>query len=158
VEYLPAYAHDLDPVEGLWASPKGVELANLARDTIAEVLAATSKASPESVGNPHCCSHFSGTAASISEIAVNLFCEALQSRRVSVQMRGLHITQSAWSRSMMASRPMTRASHAPRPNAGCDQPVNDIKPPAVAIAKITADRTERRPCRGAVGLPSRCFA
>jgi hypothetical protein len=40
VEYLPAYAHDLDPVEGLWANLKGAELANLARDTVAEVLAA----------------------------------------------------------------------------------------------------------------------
>ncbi len=38
VEYLPGYAHDLDPVEGLWANLKDVELANLCRDTIAEVL------------------------------------------------------------------------------------------------------------------------
>jgi transposase len=38
VEYLPGYAHDLDPVEGLWANLKGVELANLCRDTIGEVL------------------------------------------------------------------------------------------------------------------------
>jgi transposase len=38
VEYLPGYAHDLDPVEGLWANLKEVELANLCRDTIAEVL------------------------------------------------------------------------------------------------------------------------
>jgi hypothetical protein len=38
VEYVPAYAHDLDPVEGLWANLKGVELANLCCDTIAEVL------------------------------------------------------------------------------------------------------------------------
>src|SRR5215203_3139418 len=40
VEYLPAYAHDLDPVEGLWANLKGVELANLTCDTVAEVLVA----------------------------------------------------------------------------------------------------------------------
>jgi transposase len=38
VEYLPGYAHDLDPVEGLWANLKGQELANLCRDTITEVL------------------------------------------------------------------------------------------------------------------------
>jgi transposase len=38
VEYLPGYAHDLNPVEGLWANLKGVELANLCCDTIAEVL------------------------------------------------------------------------------------------------------------------------
>jgi transposase len=37
VAYLPGYAHDLDPVEGLWANLKGQELANLCRDTIAEV-------------------------------------------------------------------------------------------------------------------------
>jgi hypothetical protein len=33
VEPLSAYAPDLNPVEGLWASLKGVELANLAGDT-----------------------------------------------------------------------------------------------------------------------------
>jgi hypothetical protein len=38
VEYLPGDAHDLDPVEGLWANLKGQQLANLRRDTIAEVL------------------------------------------------------------------------------------------------------------------------
>jgi transposase len=38
VEYLPGYAHDLDPVEGLWANLKGVELANLRRNTLGEVL------------------------------------------------------------------------------------------------------------------------
>jgi len=37
VEFLPGYAHDLNPVEGLWANLKGVELANLCRDTITEV-------------------------------------------------------------------------------------------------------------------------
>jgi transposase len=40
LEYLPSYAHDLDPVEGLWANLKGMELANLTRDTVAEVLMA----------------------------------------------------------------------------------------------------------------------
>jgi transposase len=37
VEYLPGYAHDLDPVEGLWANLKGQELANLCRDPIGEI-------------------------------------------------------------------------------------------------------------------------
>jgi transposase len=37
VEPLPGYAHDLNPVEGVWANLKGVELANLYRDTITEV-------------------------------------------------------------------------------------------------------------------------
>jgi DDE superfamily endonuclease len=37
VERLPAYAPQLNPVEGLWANLKGIELANFAGDTIAEV-------------------------------------------------------------------------------------------------------------------------
>jgi putative transposase len=37
VEDLPGYAHDLDPVEGLWANLKDVELASLCRDTITEI-------------------------------------------------------------------------------------------------------------------------
>jgi transposase len=38
VERLPAYAPDLNPVEGLWSSLKAVELANLATPTLAEVI------------------------------------------------------------------------------------------------------------------------
>jgi hypothetical protein len=37
VERLPAYAPELNPVEGLWANLKGAELANFAGDTVAEV-------------------------------------------------------------------------------------------------------------------------
>jgi hypothetical protein len=37
VERLPAYAPELNPVEGLWANLKGGELANFAGDTIAQV-------------------------------------------------------------------------------------------------------------------------
>jgi hypothetical protein len=37
VERLPAYAPELNPVEYLWANLKGVELANFAGDTVAEV-------------------------------------------------------------------------------------------------------------------------
>jgi DDE superfamily endonuclease len=37
VERLPAYAPELNPVEYLWASLKGVEMANCTGDTIAEV-------------------------------------------------------------------------------------------------------------------------
>ena len=37
VERLPAYAPELNPVEGLWANLKGIELANFAGDTVAEV-------------------------------------------------------------------------------------------------------------------------
>jgi transposase len=38
VERLPAYAPELNPVEALWASLKGVELANLAADTLQDVI------------------------------------------------------------------------------------------------------------------------
>jgi transposase len=37
-ERLPAYAPDLNPVEGLWSSLKAVELANLTSPTLAEVI------------------------------------------------------------------------------------------------------------------------
>jgi len=37
VERLPAYAPELNPVEGLWANLKGGELANFAGDTITQV-------------------------------------------------------------------------------------------------------------------------
>ena len=43
VEPLPAYAPELNPVEGLWASLKGVELANLAGDTLDDVVAAAER-------------------------------------------------------------------------------------------------------------------
>jgi transposase len=39
VERLPAYAPELNPVEGLWSSLKAVELANLTGPTLAEVIA-----------------------------------------------------------------------------------------------------------------------
>ena len=39
VERLPAYASDLNPVEGLWSSLKAIELANLTSPTLAEVIA-----------------------------------------------------------------------------------------------------------------------
>jgi hypothetical protein len=39
VERLPAYAPELNPVEGLWSSLKAVELANLTSPTLAEVIA-----------------------------------------------------------------------------------------------------------------------
>ena len=40
VERLPAYAPDLNPVEGLWSNLKGQELANLTCDTLGEAIAA----------------------------------------------------------------------------------------------------------------------
>ena len=43
VEPLPGYAPELNPVEALWSSLKGVELANLAADTLEEVTAAAER-------------------------------------------------------------------------------------------------------------------
>ena len=43
VEPLPGYAPELNPVEALWSNLKGVELANLAGDTLAEVIAAAER-------------------------------------------------------------------------------------------------------------------
>jgi transposase len=43
VERLPAYAPELNPVEALWSSLKGVELANLAGDTLQDVIAAAER-------------------------------------------------------------------------------------------------------------------
>ena len=40
-ERLPAYAPELNPVEGLWANLKDLELANLPTTTLAEVADAT---------------------------------------------------------------------------------------------------------------------
>lgn len=40
VEYLPGYAPDLNPVEGLWGNIKGQELANQSADNLGEVQAA----------------------------------------------------------------------------------------------------------------------
>jgi transposase-like protein len=53
VEPLPAYAPELNPVEGLWASLKGVELANLAGDTLQEVTAAAERGVQRIRGTPH---------------------------------------------------------------------------------------------------------
>ena len=43
VEPLPGYAPDLNPVEALWSNLKGVELVNLAGDTLQEVIAAAER-------------------------------------------------------------------------------------------------------------------
>jgi DDE superfamily endonuclease len=54
VEPLPAYAPELNPVEALWSSLKGVELANLAGDTLQDVNAVAGVASIGS-GAPTTC-------------------------------------------------------------------------------------------------------
>ena len=43
VEPLPGYAPELNPVEALWANLKGVELTNLAGETLQEVIAAAER-------------------------------------------------------------------------------------------------------------------
>jgi transposase len=43
VEPLPGYAPELNPVEGLWANLKGVELANLAADALDDIVAAAER-------------------------------------------------------------------------------------------------------------------
>jgi transposase len=53
VEPLPGYAPRANPVEGLWASLKGVELANLAGDTLEEVTAAAEHGIQRIRGTPH---------------------------------------------------------------------------------------------------------
>jgi len=53
VERLPGYAPDLNPVEALWANLKGVELANLAGETLAEVTAAAERGIQRIRGTPH---------------------------------------------------------------------------------------------------------
>jgi transposase len=53
VERLPAYAPDLNPVEALWSNLKGVELANLAGDTLEEVTAAAERGVQRVRRTPH---------------------------------------------------------------------------------------------------------
>jgi transposase len=43
VEPLPAYAPELNPVEPLWSNLKGVELANLAGESLDDVVAAAER-------------------------------------------------------------------------------------------------------------------
>jgi len=43
VESLPGYAPELNPVEALWSSLKGAELANLAGDTLNDVITAAER-------------------------------------------------------------------------------------------------------------------
>jgi transposase len=40
VERLPAYAPDLNPVEGVWSNLKNTELANLVTDTLGDIIGA----------------------------------------------------------------------------------------------------------------------
>jgi transposase len=53
VEPLPGYAPELNPVEALWSNLKGVELANLAGDTLDEVTAAAEHGIQRIRGTPH---------------------------------------------------------------------------------------------------------
>jgi hypothetical protein len=53
VERLPAYAPELNPVEGLWSSLKAVELANLCGPTLAKVIAQAHKGIQRVRHTPH---------------------------------------------------------------------------------------------------------
>jgi hypothetical protein len=53
VERLPAYAPELNPVEGLWSSLKAVELANLCGPTLAAVIAQTHRGIDRVRHTPH---------------------------------------------------------------------------------------------------------
>jgi transposase len=53
VERLPAYAPELNPVEGLWSSLKAVELANLTSPTLAEVINQTRQGIQRIRRTPH---------------------------------------------------------------------------------------------------------
>ena len=53
VERLPGYAPDLNPVEALWSNLKGVELANLAADTLEKVTAAAERGIQRIRATPH---------------------------------------------------------------------------------------------------------
>ncbi|MGH3144109.1 MAG: transposase [Gaiellales bacterium] len=53
VEPLPAYAPELNPVEPLWSSLKGVELANLAGEGLDEVIAAAERGIQRIRGTHH---------------------------------------------------------------------------------------------------------
>jgi transposase len=53
VERLPAYAPDLNPVEGLWSCLKAVELANLTSPTLGEVIAQAHRGIQRVRDTPH---------------------------------------------------------------------------------------------------------
>jgi transposase len=55
VEYLPAYAPELNPAEGVWASLKGTELANLCARTTDEVIATAQVGLFRSAASRSCC-------------------------------------------------------------------------------------------------------
>ena len=58
VERLPAYAPELNPVEGLWSSLKAVELANLCGPTLAEVIDQAHRGIERVRQTPHLASSF----------------------------------------------------------------------------------------------------
>jgi putative transposase len=53
VEPLPGYAPDLNPVEALWSNLKGVELVNLAGETLHDVIAAAERGVQRIRDTPH---------------------------------------------------------------------------------------------------------
>jgi hypothetical protein len=53
VEPLPGYAPELNPVEALWSNLKGVELVNLAGDTLDDVITAAERGIQRIRDAPH---------------------------------------------------------------------------------------------------------
>jgi DDE superfamily endonuclease len=70
VERLPAYAPELNPVEGLWSNLKQVELANLTFPTLGEVIAQAHRGIDRVRATPHLAYSFlRRTGLSVSSIA-----------------------------------------------------------------------------------------
>jgi transposase len=65
-ERLPAYAPELNPVEGLWANLKDLELANLPTTTLPEVADATEQ------GIQRVCKHDSLVVGFLAHTGLNL--------------------------------------------------------------------------------------
>ena len=70
VERLPAYAPDLNPVEGLWSSLKAVELANLCFPTLAGIIAQAHRGIQRIRRTPHLAYSFlRRTGLSVSSVS-----------------------------------------------------------------------------------------
>ena len=62
VEYLPGYAHDPDPVEGLWPTSRMWSWPTCAATRSPKSWTPPATASPGSAGSERCCFRFCGTA------------------------------------------------------------------------------------------------
>ena len=100
VERLPGYAPELNPVEGMWSNLKGVELANLAGDTLEEVIAAAERGIQRIRATPHLpyeqersspqMPASAGILVSSGACAALHLCPRIRRRTVAVAGRGPH--------------------------------------------------------------------